>query len=70
MEGNSVLGPFFPNCWALTQVLRAVGKRKRALNFNVWSSRRRSAVMNLTGIHEVVGLISGLTQWIKHPALP
>ena len=26
-------------------------------------------LMNLTGIHEAVSLIPGLTQWVKDPAL-
>ena len=35
-----------------------------------WSSHCGAAVMNPTGIQEVAGLISGLTQWVKDPALP
>ena len=33
------------------------------------SSHCGSVVMNLTSIHEDVGLIPGLTQWLKDPAL-
>ena len=36
----------------------------------VWSSRHGAAETNLTRNHEVVGLIPGLTQWIKDPVLP
>ena len=34
------------------------------------SSCRGSAVMNTTSIHEDVGLIPGLAQWVKDLALP
>ena len=31
----------------------------------MWSSHRGSAVTNLTGIHDNVGLIPSLIQWVK-----
>ena len=36
----------------------------------LWTSHGGSAVMNLTSIHEDVGLIPGLVQWVKDLALP
>ena len=38
--------------------------------FRSWSSHCGSAVMNPTSSHENVGLIPGLAQWVKDPALP
>ena len=35
-----------------------------------WSSRCGSVVMNLTRIHEDMGLIPAFSQWVKDLALP
>jgi len=34
-----------------------------------WSSHHGSVETNLTSIHEDVGLIPGLAQWVKDPVL-
>ena len=57
---------------ALAEFIIPKGSHKNCKN---WSSRRGSAVTNLTSIHEdtrnheVESLIPGLAQWIKDPAL-
>ena len=39
-------------------------------NYTNGSSHHGTAVTNLTSIHEDVGLIPGLTQWVKDLVLP
>ena len=41
-----------------------------ALKPRVGSSHRGTVETNLTGNHEVLGLIPGRVQWVKDPVLP
>ena len=38
--------------------------------YDSWSFHHGSTIVNLTRIHVITGLIPGLTQWVKDPALP
>ena len=40
------------------------------IKFIEWSSLHGAAEMNPTRNHEVAGLVPGLAQWVKIPALP
>ena len=51
-------------CHHLVKLLY-LGKKRHPL-----SSRRGSVETNLMSIHEDTGLIPGLAQWVKDPALP
>ena len=43
---------------------------KRPKEPKTWSSHHGAAETNPTRNHKVVGLIPGLSQWVKDPGLP
>ena len=57
------MGTLYPGCTFESPV-------ELILKIPAWSSHYGSAETNLTSIHEDVGSIPGLTQWIKEPVLP
>ena len=51
-----------------TQVIKVSINKWRMINYGVPIVAQR--LKNLTSIHENAGLIPGLVQWVKDPALP
>ena len=50
-------------------MLQGIQKSKKKIFLGV-AVAAHTAEMNLTNIHEDVGSIPGLTQWVKDPASP
>ena len=55
-------------CYLRTE--RALTQKKFTKRQEATSSCFGSVIMNLTSIHEDVGLLSGLAQWVKDPVFP
>ena len=61
--------PIQPLAWESPYAVGAAQEKEKKREAGKRSSHRGSVVTNRTSIHEDVGLIPGLTQWVKDAAL-